>query len=111
MKEDDNSKRGGGVIRWLSGLVKDYTVGLLEGCRVVAKAKEGVEEECENGGGDMVDSLPDSVRDGIRARSGGGGAGRESPRDLVGRELEVVCVGPEDRGERVRRAWGKKVAE
>ena len=59
MKEDDNSKGGGGVIRRLSGFVKDYTIGFLEGCRVVAKAKEGAEEKRENGGGDTVDGLPE----------------------------------------------------
>ena len=78
---------------------------------MVAKSEEGTEEECENGGGDTVDRLPNRVGDGIGARGGGGGACRECPRDLIGRELEVVRVGSEDRGERVWRAWGKKVAE
>ena len=77
----------------------------------MAKAKEGAEEKRENGGGDTVDGLPDRVRDGIRARGRRGGAGRECLRDLVGRELEVVCVGSEDGGKRVRRARGEEVAE
>ena len=64
-----------GVIGRLSGLVKDYAIGFLEGCLVMAETKEVVVEKCEDGWGDTVDLFPDRVGNGIRA---GGGRGRAS---------------------------------
>ena len=58
LEEDDDSERGWGVVRGLTGFIQYHIVRLLEGGRVMAKAEQGSKERCEHGRGDAMYCLP-----------------------------------------------------
>ena len=78
LEEDDDSERGWGVVRGLTGFIQYHAVRLLEGGGVVAKAKQGSKEGCEHGRSNVVHCLPNRVGDPVGARGRGGGAGPNS---------------------------------
>ena len=106
LKEDNNPEGGGGVIGGLAWLVQDDAVGFLEGRGVVPVLKYRADQTREEGGTRLVDSFPDIVGYGVRARGGQTGRFGEGSGDLLPTDREVIRVGGEIDVSRDR-GWGR----
>ena len=93
-EEDNDTKRGLGVVGGLAGFIQGYPVGGLQRWGVVPECYQGGEKFEDNRRVDIVYSLPYRVGDPIGPWSRGGGALGEGESDLLfgeGGGGGVVC--------------------
>ena len=67
-KKHDDAEGGWGVVGGLAWLVQNYAIGFLSGGRVETVGNQGGEEVEDERRGDLVDSFPHRVGDGVRAQ-------------------------------------------